>query len=73
MATSSSSYQQLASTMAESTSSQMGHQSYHEPQRTFLTPIKQLEVLCEFMVDFDSLAANGFDLRPTVNFQGWVK
>lgn len=73
MATSSSSYQQLASTFSGSTSSQMGNQSYKEPQRTLLTLFKQLEVLCESMVDFDSLAANGFDLRPTVNFQGWVK
>lgn len=70
MATSSFSHKQLASTVSESTYSQMGTQSYMEPQITFPTPINQLEVLCESMVDFDSLVANGFDLRPIVNFQG---
>lgn len=69
MATSSSNYQQLMTTMATSTSSQI----YKEPMRTLLTPVNKLEVLCELMVDFDSMAENGFDFRQIVRFQGWTK
>lgn len=69
METSSSTYQQPMTTMATSTSSQI----YKEPLRTLLTPVDKLEVLCELMVDFESMAENGFDFRHTVQFQGWTK
>lgn len=69
METSSSTYQQLQTTMALSTSSQV----YTEPMRTLLTLVNKLEVICELMVDFESMAENGFDFRQSVHFQGWIK
>lgn len=38
-----------------------------------MTPVNKIEVLCELMVDFESMAENGFDFRQSVRFQGWIK
>lgn len=46
-------------------------QTYTKLKRTLLTPINQPKVLCELMVDFKSLADNGYDFRHTIRFQGW--
>ena len=46
---------------------------YVEPTRTLLTLIDSLEVLCELIVDFESMKENGYDLTPDVEFQGWTK
>lgn len=48
-------------------------QNYTALERTFFTPVDQLEVLCELMVDFRSLADNGYDFYRTIQFQGWEK
>ena len=48
-------------------------EQYEEPYRTLLTPIKNLEVLSELIVDFNSLKENGFDLSEEVKAQGWEK
>lgn len=48
-------------------------QNYTIPERTLLTPVDQLEVLCELMVDFKSLSENGYDFHRSVHFQGWEK
>lgn len=70
----SSSSQQLNVTATGSSSSPIQpSEQYVESTRTLLTPINQLEVLCETMVDFRSLAANGFDLCHAVEFQVWTK
>ena len=37
-------------------------EQYEVPLRTLLTPVKNLEVLSEIIVDFNSLKENGFDL-----------
>lgn len=55
--------------MASSTSSQV----YKEPERTLLTLVNKLEVLCELMVDFESMVENGFDFRHSMHHQGWIK
>ncbi|PNX70205.1 hypothetical protein L195_g057175 [Trifolium pratense] len=36
-------------------------------------PESQLTLLPEKMVDFDSLKANGFDVKPYFSAQGWDK
>lgn len=36
-------------------------------------PIEDLEVLCEMIVDFDNLKANGYDLIGDVKTLGWEK
>lgn len=72
MASSSSQLLNVTATGTLSSTMQPSEQ-YVEPTRTMLTPINQLEVLCETMVDFRSLEENGFDLCPTVEFQGWTK
>lgn len=36
---------------------------------TFSNPLTQLEVLCELLVDFDNLKANGFDLIDEVKLK----
>ncbi|PNX70729.1 hypothetical protein L195_g057685, partial [Trifolium pratense] len=36
-------------------------------------PESQLTLLLEKMVDFDSLKANGFDVKPYFSAQGWDK
>ena len=46
---------------------------YFEPSRTLLAPFYSLEVLCELIVDFESMKENGYDLTPDVEFQGWKK
>lgn len=48
-------------------------QKYVELERTLFTPVDKLEVHCEMLVDFISLADNGFDIQNIVHFQGWVK
>lgn len=58
------------STMASSSSSSS---KYVTLQRTMFTPVDDLEVLCEMLVDFKSLADNGFDFYNVVLFQGWEK
>ena len=46
-------------------------EQYVIPERTTLIPVDSLEVISELMVDFENLKANGFDLLPSVEFQGW--
>ena len=46
-------------------------EQYEEPFRTLLTPIDNLEVLSELIVDFESLQENGFNLSEEVKAQGW--
>ena len=48
-------------------------EQYEEPYRMLLTPIDNLEVLSELIVDFESLQENGFNLHEDVNAQGWNK
>ena len=50
-------------------SSSIGEQ-YEEPIRTLLTPIDSLEVLCELIIDFESMKENGFDLTADVAIRG---
>ena len=45
-------------------------EQYKEPSRTLLTPIDSLEVLCELIIDFESMKENGFDLTADVAIQG---
>ena len=54
----------MASSSIPTSSSQKSDstEQYEEPHRTLLTPIKNLEVLSELIVDFNSLQENGFDL-----------
>ena len=46
-------------------------EQYEEPIRTLLTPVDNLEVLCELIIDFESLKENGFDLYEDIMAQGW--
>ena len=46
-------------------------EQYEELIRTLLTPVDNLEVLCELIIDFESLQENGFNLDEDVNAQGW--
>ena len=48
-------------------------EQYQVPFRTLLTPVKNLEVLSELIVDFSSLKENGFDLTEEVRAQGWER
>ena len=48
-------------------------EQYEVPLRTLLTPVKNLEVLSEIIVDFNSLKENGFDLSEEIQAQGWEK
>ena len=41
-------------------------EQYEVPLRTLLTPVKNLEVLSEIIVDFNSLKENGFDLSEEI-------
>ena len=45
-------------------------EQYEEPIRTLLTPVDNLEVICELIIDFESLKENGFDLYEDVTTQG---
>ena len=54
-------------------SSTINEERYDEPTRTILTPVDSLEVLCELIVDFESMKEDGYDLTPDVEFQGWTK
>ena len=65
---SSSSLKNLKSAYGSSSTEQ-----YEEPIRTLLTPVNNLEVLCELIVDFESLQENGFNLYEDVTAQGWNK
>ena len=38
---------------------------------TLSTLVIELKVLCEMIIDFDNIKANGFDLTEGVKFQGW--
>lgn len=58
------------STMAGSSSSSS---KYVALERTMFTPVDDLEVLCEMLVDFRSLTENGFDFYNVIRFQGWEK
>ena len=58
----------MASSSAHSENIQS--EQYIVPERTTLIPVDNLEVISEIMVDFENLKANGFDLLPTVEFQG---
>lgn len=42
--------------------------AYNNPEITLSTPEKDLEVLCELMVDFESIKDHMFDLLPAVKF-----
>ena len=46
-------------------------EQYQIPFRTLLTPVKNLEVLSELIVDFNSLKENVFDLTEEIRAQGW--
>ena len=46
-------------------------EQYEEPIRTLLTPVDNLEVLSELIIDFESLQENGFNLYEDVTAQGW--
>ena len=46
-------------------------EQYEEPIRTLITPIENLEVLSELIIDFESLQENGFNLYEDVTAQGW--
>ena len=46
-------------------------EQYEESLRTLITPINSLEVLCELIIDFESMKENGFDLTTNVAIQGW--
>ena len=48
-------------------------EQYEDPIRTLLTSVDNLEVLCELIIDFESLQENGFDLYGDVTAQGWNK
>lgn len=72
MASSSTQQQNVTATGSTSSSLQQSEQ-YVVSTRTLLTPINNLEVLCEIMVDFKILTENGFDLLPAVEFQGCSK
>ena len=65
---SSSSLKNLNSAPESSSSEQ-----YEEPIRMLLTLVDNLEVLCELIVDFESLQENGFNLYEDVTAQGWNK
>ena len=41
-------------------------EQYKDPIRTLLTPVGNLEVLCELIFDFESLQENGFNLYEDV-------
>lgn len=41
------------------------------PELTLHTPINELIVLCETIVDFKNLKDNDFDFTETLNVQGW--
>ncbi|XP_058726435.1 uncharacterized protein LOC131597780 [Vicia villosa] len=41
------------------------------PQKTYLIPLHQLEVICELMVDFDNLEKHDVHLTENMVFQGW--
>ena len=45
-------------------------EQYEVPYRTLLTPIDNLEVLSELIIDFESLQENGFNLYEDVTAQG---
>lgn len=38
---------------------------------TIHTPVNELTMLCETIVDFKNLKDNGFDFTETLNVQGW--
>ena len=65
----------MASSSIPTSSSQKSDstEQYEEPYRSLLTPIKNLEVLSELLVDFNSLQENGFNLSEEVKAQGWEK
>ena len=65
----------MASSSIPTSSSQKSDstEQYEEPYRTLLTPIKNLEVLSELIVYFNSLQENGFDLSEEVKAQGWER
>lgn len=45
--------------------------SYDTPEVTLSTPVDNLEVLCELLVEFDNMKDNGVNLLTVVIFQGW--
>ncbi|CAI8614511.1 unnamed protein product [Vicia faba] len=65
--------------MATSSSASAGPQKkasseqYQVPFRTLLTPVKNLKVLSELIIDFGSLKENGFDLTEEVRAQKWER
>ena len=65
----------MASSSIPSSGSQKDASSeqYEVPFITLITPVKNLEVLSELIVDFNSLKENGFDLSEDIKAQGWEK
>ena len=61
--------------MATSSNASAGSQKkdsseqYQVPFRTLLTPVKNLEVLSELIIDFNGLKENGFDLTKEIRAQ----
>lgn len=45
--------------------------AYDAPEVTLSTPVENLEVLCELLVEFDNMKDNGIDLSTDVKVQGW--
>lgn len=43
------------------------------PELTLHSPVNELTVLCETIMDFKNLKENGFDFTKTLNIQGWNK
>lgn len=41
------------------------------PELTLHTPVNELTMLCETIVDFKNLKENGFDFSETMELQGW--
>lgn len=42
-----------------------------EPHIHLATPFEKLEVLCEYLVDFENMKRNGLDLTEELRMQGW--
>ena len=61
----------MASSSIPSSGSQKSASSeqYEVPLRTLLTPVKNIEVMYELIVDFNSLKENGFDLSKEIKLK----
>ena len=62
-----------SSTVSAGSQQEASSEQYQIPFRTLLTPVKNLEVLSELIIDFNSLKENGFDLTEEIRAQGWER